>query len=79
VENDIRSYEDLVKFISLLPASAPSGGVVSRYDHLEDIMDPRVEKELASKEALYLFDKYFITAVDRRKLIAAILNIKIAS
>ena len=77
MEKNISSYQDLVNFISTLPASAPPGGVISRYNHIEDIIDPRVEKELASKEALYIFDKYFVTAVDRRKLIAAILNVKI--
>jgi hypothetical protein len=77
MESDVKSYEDLVKFVSTLPASAPPGSIISRYNHLEDIIDPRVERELASKEAIYIFDKYFINQVDRRKLIAAVLNVKI--
>jgi len=77
MENDIKSYEDLVRFISTLPASAPPGNLISRYNHSEDLIDPRVERELNAQEAMYILNKYFVTPIDRRKLIAAILNVKI--
>lgn len=75
-EDLLKTYTDLSKFVAGLPGSGPPGGLISNYDHLQDTIDPRVEKELNAKEAMYIFDKYFITTVDRRKLIAAILNLK---
>jgi len=78
MDNVLNTYEDIVKFVNGLPGSAPPrGGLVSRTSNLNEIIDPRVEKEMASQEAQYIFDKYFVSKIDRKKLIAAILNIKI--
>ena len=78
MENNLGTYEDIIKFISGLPGSAsPVGGLISRSNNLNEVIDPRVEKEMASRESQYIFDKYFVSKIDRKKLIAAILNIKI--
>lgn len=78
MENLLNTYEDIIKFVNGLPGSAPPmGGLISRSNNLNEVIDPRVEKEMASQEAQYIFDKYFVSRIDRKKLIAAILNIKI--
>lgn len=79
MNDDLKDYNDIINFVSSLPGSCPVGGIIKPEDHEEKIMDPRVERELYAQDAQYIFDKYFITPIDRRKLIAAILNVRITS
>jgi hypothetical protein len=78
-DNLLKSYTDIVSFVQQLPGSPPPGGVIDGYNHLDPVIDPRVLRELNAKDALYIMDKYIMNPIDRRKIIAAILNVRITS
>lgn len=77
-EVNFSNYVQLVSFIDSLPAS-DRGGIISKYFAQDAVLDKRVEEQLEAKETLYIFDKYKITNMDRKRLIVSILNTKILS
>lgn len=68
---NLQSYEDLIKFINEHPGSPPSR-VIAKYKLID--IDAKIESFQQAKEALYLMGKYGMYDLDKRKLIASILN-----
>jgi hypothetical protein len=81
-DNELRTYEDIVSFVTVLPGSNPPKGVMAStlggYKDATTVNQRTYEMEQAmnAEEALHVFNKYKIAVHDRKRLILAILNIK---
>ena len=74
----ILDVNDLSRFVASLPGSnIPGTSLISKYFYQDPKLDKRVAGILEIEEALYIFLKYNMTTRDRKRLIAAIINVKL--
>jgi hypothetical protein len=81
-DNELRTYEDIVNFVTVLPGSNPPKGMMANTlgGHTDaTVLAQRtyeMEQAMNAEEALHVFNKYKIAVHDRKRLILAILNVK---
>ena len=76
-ESPVTTVEELTRFIINLPGSPITGRLFDKYSYQESIPDRRMLEIMDKREAIYLFHKYNMTTMDRKKMIAAIINAKL--
>jgi hypothetical protein len=76
-DNELRTYEDIVKFVNALPGGPPPGGIMpSHLGGWENLRPIELERALQAEDVLFIFNKYRIAVHDRKRLILAVLNVK---
>jgi hypothetical protein len=81
-DNELRTYEDIVDFVTVLPGSNPPGGMMpnslggGKDPSFVSRRDRDMEKALSGEAALVIFQKYHMSVSDRKRMIEAILNVK---
>lgn len=76
-DNELRTYEDIVDFVTALPGSSPPTGMISHaLGGSTNVRLYEMEIIMSAEEALHVFNKYRIAVHDRKRLILAILNVK---
>ena len=76
MNQDLRTYKDIIKFVLAQPGSCPPGGMMPHYLPFEGAQDKKIEKALNAEDALYIFSKYKMAPADKVRLIISILNIQ---